>query len=102
MTQNQHIEPLNRDDVIKLKNEKQKLPNSHTLFTVKDCTYGITNSLQTGSSEIEEWSKNGVEAEVLVVGKHWRKGKIRLSIEFIPDESEIESPLDDFRQKTNL
>lgn len=31
-------------------------------------------------------------------GKRWRKGKVRICVEFIPDESAIESPLDDLRK----
>ncbi|MEB3174383.1 MAG: KGK domain-containing protein [Cyanobacteriota bacterium] len=38
----------------------------------------------------------GVECEVLAPGKPWRKGKIKVSFEFIPDEPE--SPLDDIRR----
>jgi hypothetical protein len=51
--------------------------------------------------------RNGQECEILQVGSNgWTKGKIRLkiSLEFIPDEPEInkiESPLDDIRQSMN-
>jgi hypothetical protein len=56
----------------------------------------------------------GFECYVLTPGKQWRTGKIRLSLEFCPDELEIEdkqeknyrldinresSPLDDLRQQ---
>lgn len=65
----------------------------------------------------ERWLSKGVEAEVLQTEKGWRTGKVRVSIEFIPDEEEEEevevevsdeaspqkalppSPLDDLRQK---
>lgn len=53
------------------------------------------------------WLSNGVNCEVLKLGaKNWQKGKfrIRVSVEFIPDESEIpqpESPLDDLRKIIN-
>ncbi|WP_107669195.1 KGK domain-containing protein [Cyanothece sp. BG0011] len=51
--------------------------------------------------------KYGQNCEILQVGSNgWKKGKIRLkvSLEFIPDEpeiKEIESPLDDIRQSMN-
>jgi hypothetical protein len=51
--------------------------------------------------------ENGLDGEVLKIGaKGWRKGKlkIRVSVEFYPDEPEIsepESPLDDIRQMMN-
>ncbi len=50
---------------------------------------------------------NGLDGEVLKIGaKGWQKGKlrIRVSVEFCPDEPEIsepESPLDDLRQMIN-
>ncbi|MEB3178428.1 MAG: KGK domain-containing protein [Nostocaceae cyanobacterium] len=58
------------------------------------------------------WFNEGVECEVLQPGKTWQKGKFRIQItlEFCPDEpepqptpelAEIESPLDDLRQKLN-
>ncbi|MEA5537289.1 KGK domain-containing protein [Crocosphaera sp. XPORK-15E] len=54
-----------------------------------------------------KWLTNGKDCEILKVGSNgWKKGKIRLKItlEFIPDEPEInepESPLDDIRQSMN-
>jgi hypothetical protein len=50
---------------------------------------------------------NGLDGEVLKIGaKGWQKGKLRIkvSLEFHPDEPEIsepESPLDDLRQMIN-
>jgi hypothetical protein len=55
----------------------------------------------------DKWFREGKECEILQVGANgWTKGKIRLkiSLEFIPDEPEInkiESPLDDIRQSMN-
>ncbi|MTF38770.1 KGK domain-containing protein [Cyanobacterium aponinum] len=98
---NQKIEHLEQNDVIQIKNDKTRWVMKQTTFTANEFISTIINSYTSGE-ELKEWSKNGVEAQVLVPRKPWRKGKIRLSIEFIPDESEIESPLDDFRQKTNL
>lgn len=53
------------------------------------------------------WVKDGVECEILKVnGKGWQRGKLRIkfTLEFCPDEAEIEeaeSPLDDIRRKIN-
>jgi len=56
---------------------------------------------------------DGIDCEILKIGaKGWQKGKIRIrvSVEFIPDEPEIEqtpetthpeSPLDDIRRMIN-
>jgi hypothetical protein len=60
-----------------------------------------------GDKERERWLGDGVDCEILKPGaKGWQKGKIRIrvSIEFCPDQPEIsqpESPLDDIRQRIN-
>lgn len=60
----------------------------------------------------EEWFLDGIDCEVLKIGaKGWQKGKVKIhlqvSLEFYPDEPEIEeiavsneteSPLDDIRR----
>ena len=37
-----------------------------------------------------QWATTGVAAEVLTSSKGWRKGKVRLTVEFIPDKGEDE------------
>ncbi len=40
---------------------------------------------------LKEWSDTGVECEVLKMdGRSWQKGKVRISLEFIPDEEDEE------------
>lgn len=50
----------------------------------------------------KDWFEEGINCEALELGdKAWRKGKIKIkvSIEFHPDEPQaLDSPLDDFRQ----
>ncbi|WP_353930148.1 KGK domain-containing protein [Okeanomitos corallinicola TIOX110] len=60
----------------------------------------------------EYWIDKGVNSEVLKPGKNWQKGKcrIKVTLEFCPDEPEVEeipeikepeSPLDDLRRQIN-
>jgi hypothetical protein len=55
-----------------------------------------------GNLYYNNWTGTGVHCEVLKIGSNqWQKGKIkiRVSVEFYPDEPEIPpSPLDEFRQ----
>lgn len=96
MTEN--VETLNRQDVITLEDEKTKIKMSHKTFTSDEFLTKLQESIGV-NEEAKEWFKNGVCANVLVEGKLWRKGKVRLSIEFIPDESsQSPSLLDDFRK----
>ncbi len=97
---NKNTEILGQDDIIKV-DEQQKGFMPHTTFTANDFTSQLVSKIvsSTGYEEFLELEKNGMEANVLVAGKSWRKGKIRLTVEFIPDESSIESSLDEFRNK---
>jgi KGK domain len=93
-----HIELLTPEDVITLEDEKTKPRMPHKTFKVDELTLSLAQNLSF-NEEQKEWLKNGISANVLVAGKLWRKGKVKLSIEFIPDENEHEkSPLDDFRK----
>jgi hypothetical protein len=67
--------------------------------------------------DLTQWYIQGVDCELLKPGKGWKKGKIKIniSLEFSPDEPEIEeipvnnqvntnqpeSPLDDIRRAIN-
>jgi hypothetical protein len=57
-------------------------------------THGI---MGRGSDIYYEYIKHGFPCEVLALGQTaWQKGKIRITIEFAPDE--VASPLDELRQ----
>jgi hypothetical protein len=68
-------------------------------------TYLQGQNIHVYPDRYERWMSNGVKTEVLKLGsKQWQKGKIkiRISVEFYPDEPEVKqeppSPLDDIRQ----
>lgn len=46
--------------------------------------------------EREALFEKGVNCLLLKPGADWQKGKLKISVEFIPDE--VDSPLDDIRQ----
>jgi len=96
MTENAKL--LGQDDVIKV-NEQYKSFMPHTVFTTNDFISKLTSLINYNS--FQEWMKNAMEADVLVSGKSWQKGKLVLRMEFIPDETPIESLLDEFRNKPN-
>lgn len=69
-------------------------------------------SAKVPSYRDDVWLYKGVSCEVLKPGKNWQKGKarIKVTLEFCPDEPEIEesseikvpeSPLDDLRRQIN-
>lgn len=101
---NQKSEMLNQQDVIKIQEEKPASVNimTHITFLVDEFFGEICSRLSTRAGTKlppNKWFKDGVAVEVLSEGKPWRKGKIRLAIEFIADEPE--SPLDDFRESNS-
>ncbi|WP_009633277.1 KGK domain-containing protein [Synechocystis sp. PCC 7509] len=86
--------------------------NLSSTFKVKELLAVVKNQFPGESKKLFE--EEGLELEVLKLdAKGWKKGKVRFSIEFCPDEPEIEettqsnnveinqtsSPLDDIRQR---
>ncbi|MTJ52457.1 KGK domain protein [Anabaena sp. UHCC 0253] len=78
--------------------------------------YQLNNELDSINSrrlpsikDDSNWMNDGVNCQILKPGKNWQSGKFRIkvSLEFCPDEPEIEeikepeSPLDDLRRKIN-
>lgn len=94
---NENREMLKEKDVISLEEQQYNIRLSHKTFTKGEFFSTLKNYLSVNDNN-KEWFNDGVNAEVMTEGKRWRKGKVRICIEFIPDESEIESPLDDFRK----
>ncbi|MBD1868192.1 KGK domain-containing protein [Cyanobacteria bacterium FACHB-471] len=72
----------------------------------------LLRAMQKSTGQSDAWFYEGVECEVLGLTQGWQKGKVRLSLEFCPDEPELtdisgssdeasfqaESPLDDIRR----
>jgi hypothetical protein len=72
----------------------------------------LLKAMQKSTGQSDAWFYKGVECEVLGLTQGWQKGKVRISIEFCPDEPELtdsskenaeassqpESPLDDIRR----
>lgn len=100
MTNN--FEPLESYDVLSIRFDgENKEMFLHPTFRVSDLIEKINEALYYGISDEEKeqfLDRKGILCEVLKSGaKGWQKGRIRLNIEFCPDEAE--SPLDDIRQK---
>lgn len=85
------IEPvkLSHFDVVSI--DGSKSPISATTFKVTELTaYAASKICNSFGLEIaKEWSLIGVPCEVLIRGgQDWQAGKVRLSLEFIPDTEE--------------
>ncbi len=104
-----NYEHLDHHDVISCQTEQScsLLGVKSTTFKVNELTKNLLVKVGAGANtEPIKWHSEGVNAEVLMANKGWRKGKVRLSIEFCPDEpeenkpeiKEPESPLDELRK----
>ncbi|WP_392481518.1 KGK domain-containing protein [Nostoc sp. C110] len=110
---NDEWEPLNPEkDVVHFHQEAfENLPRTQIVFQLlKEVkNFWAKHCASSGSKVFDE----GFECYVLIPGQQWRTGKIRVRLEFCPDETEIEekqennrldinpesSPLDDLRQQ---
>ena len=109
---------LSRDDVVSI-NKQLSFVGAST-FTVEEAANRLAEFvLNRANISTDVWTGNGVKCRVLQVGNgRWKEGRVRISLEFIPDEEEIEveqeaeliaseetvplkqlSPLDEFRQQ---
>lgn len=89
---------LNKNDVISvdINNNEEETENSlmgHHTFKVDEFLAELLN--ETSYKLGEKWFIDGVKCKILSPNKSWRKGKIKISLEFISDEPE--SPLDEIR-----
>lgn len=106
-------ERLEQNEVISVKNPSERILMPHTTFKANEFITIVRNQFVRNDQPAREWFHDGIECEILTPGKNWRTGKVRFSLEFLPDEPEIEetpttneiippeSPLDDLRQMMN-
>lgn len=114
-----NFEPLDFDGEVVSVGSSSKFIAEHPMFRTDQLTAKIKKLSQQacgGSAEItEKWFEEGIDCEVLKFDSNaWQRGKVRIrvTLEFCPDEPEIEeitqssdleinqaeSPLDDIRR----
>lgn len=90
---------LEPSDVVSM--DEDSSPIDTPTFKVSQLTYYLADR-SINDEYVKAWTASGVECEVLVAGKGWQKGKVLLSLHFIPDEPSNKSPLDDLRNDLNI
>ena len=93
------FESLNQDDVVSVKPDTFNNLDVSKTFKVLDLIVAIREYVGAdGTDEENLYYGKGLNSEVLKLGaKGWQKGKVRITLEFCPDEPE--SPLGDLRQQ---
>ncbi|MBW4684476.1 MAG: KGK domain-containing protein [Komarekiella atlantica HA4396-MV6] len=92
------FERLNHDEVVSIEPDAfNKLDISRT-FKVCDLIAAIKEHIGADGTVEANLYNQGLNCEVLqFTAQGWKKGKVRLALEFCPDE--IESPLDEIYQQ---
>ncbi|MBD2771440.1 KGK domain-containing protein [Iningainema tapete] len=88
--------PLSEDDVVSVTSAQILMP--HSTFKVDEFMTRMTQVLPGNDDLKHKWLSKGQSCQILKPGsKNWQKGKVRIRLEFCPDE--YSSPLDDIRQQ---
>ena len=84
---------LSRFDVVSVTCPDKKVTPG-TTFTVGEFANIVGGFIQQATKISHQgWSRDGIECCVLQPGSEkWVKGKVKISLEFIPDEIEEEQP----------
>ena len=107
---NEYLQQCDLNDIVKTKSDawadikkiKDTVLSSFIYYRIPEISQQINNSLNIQNSNI--WFSRGTNCEILRAGsKGWQKGKLKINVtlEFVPDEPEEKSPLDDVRQELN-
>ena len=108
---NEYLSSCDDRDVISFNNKKwSSVSNLRSIVYDAVSNSGVLAIIQRiaqqsdfkNTNKTSTWFHNGQECEILRAGSNgWQKGKIKVNVtlEFIPDEPEVDkSPLDDLRQ----
>ncbi|HYW17989.1 MAG TPA: KGK domain-containing protein [Nodularia sp. (in: cyanobacteria)] len=92
------FEHLNHNEVVSVKPETFNNLEVARTFKVSDLLIAIMECVKADNTNEAPLYGSGLNCEVLKLGAmKWQTGKIRISLEFCPDEPE--SALDDIRQQ---
>lgn len=69
-------------------------------FKITELMKRIAERLGLNGEQRKAWMETGLDCELLAPNQTWRKGKVKIALEFYPDEPEF--PLDDIRQGINI
>ncbi len=87
---------LTQEDVVSLQDGTISLLNQ--TFLIEEFNDKLKKGIfRNTEEEANKWIDEGVQCKILSPQSHWKKGKIRIRLEFVPDDSD--SPLDDVRSK---
>lgn len=81
-----HFEYLDAEDIISLDSGRFQQVIGHNTFKTIEFLAAVAAYISEDVGVNEAWVYDGIDCRVLSAGKYWRPGRVRLSLEFIPDE----------------
>jgi len=79
-------EILKHEDVLTITDMNIGFPVSQPTFRVSEAVAIMVGAFVKNADPRKRWTETGMNAEVLTGSQNWRKGKIRITVEFIPDD----------------
>ena len=86
---------ISGDEVISIDDEDNNIVISHHTYKAEEFLDRLGKHIDRDKKEI--WIEKGVPCKMLSPNQNWRKGKIKICLQFIPECPE--SVLDDIRQE---
>jgi hypothetical protein len=92
------FERLNHDEVVSIESDTLNKLDIAKTFKVRDLITAIKEYIGADGTPEANLYTQGINCEVLkFTAQGWKKGKVRLALEFCPDEPE--SPLEEISDK---
>jgi hypothetical protein len=76
------------DDTV-IKTAEDESIGAGTTFVLNEAIAIFANNYFTDEKIITKWTETGIECQVLMPNSKWQKGKVRISIEFEPDQETV-------------
>lgn len=85
---------INGDEVISINDKEDNVLIDHHTYTAEEFLNRL--GMHIDYHKKDKWIEKGVPCKMLAPNQQWQKGKIKICLQFIPDQPE--SILDDIRQ----
>ncbi|WP_019507216.1 KGK domain-containing protein [Pleurocapsa sp. PCC 7319] len=86
---------INGDEVISINNKDDNILINHHTYKAQEFLDRLIQSIN--ANKMGRWLNEGVPCKLLSPNQNWQKGKIKICLRFIPEQSE--SILDDIRHE---
>ena len=86
---------INSDEVISIDDKDDNVLLGHHTYKAEEFLHRLGKHIDRNKKE--KWIDKGVPCKLLSPNQNWQKGKIKICLQFIPEQPE--SVLDDIRQE---